>query len=403
MHTMLRSDWHGQDLHDDGKSRRILSINMQSIYYSPVLLLSFWSLAFSFSFYSPKKSVSYRACAKASFKPSISSTLSHQPSAAKCKLGALSLFLLFTLYSCDYILYCMLCVYSYMEIYNEVLRDLLDVDFQKIHSSSSCLKSLDTTGSSSSMLALNNGNHHHHHQTNGSSSSNGGGGGGRLRLKIREHPTKGVYVQHLNQTSVSDLATTMKYVSRGNQNRSTASTHIHVASSRSHSIFTMTLTQAKVENDIPVEIVSKLNLVDLAGSERASADIVYNKKQLKEGANINKSLVSLGNVISILAERSLSASAAVSLSSSTSHVPHFAATTTTTGLNSTHSSQSNELASSGLATTLHNNNNNTTSTTNNNASVSAMGTFVPYRDSLLTHLLKDSLGGNSKTHMIAST
>ena len=45
------------------------------------------------------------------------------------------------------------------------------------------------------------------------------------------------------------------------------------------------------EYDIPVAIVSKLNFVDLVGSQRASTDIVYNKKQLKEAANINKSLV----------------------------------------------------------------------------------------------------------------
>jgi hypothetical protein len=51
---------------------------------------------------------------------------------------------------------------------------------------------------------------------------------------------------------------------------------------------------------MPIEIMSKLHLVDLAGSERAAVDSVYNKKQLKEGSNINKSLVSLGNVISIL-------------------------------------------------------------------------------------------------------
>ena len=61
-------------------------------------------------------------------------------------------------------------------------------------------------------------------------------------------------------------------------------------------------------------IVSKINLVDLVGSERASTDIVYNKKQLKEAANINKSLVSLGNVLSILAECSSSSSVIAAVS-----------------------------------------------------------------------------------------
>jgi hypothetical protein len=56
--------------------------------------------------------------------------------------------------------------------------------------------------------------------------------------------------------------------------------------------------QARIENEMPIEILSKFSLVDLAGSERAN--ITHNKKQLKEGSNINKSLVSLGNLISNL-------------------------------------------------------------------------------------------------------
>jgi hypothetical protein len=126
-----------------------------------------------------------------------------------------------------------------------------------------------------------------------------------------------------------------------------------------------------VENDIPVEIVSKLNLVDLAGSERASADTVYNKKQLKEGANINKSLVSLGNVISMLAERSTCSTA-----SGIHPGPTY--------------QQLNLTQSSANSVNVHHGGGG-----NSNG-------FVSYRDSLLTHLLKDSLGGNSKTHMIAS-
>ncbi len=183
-------------------------------------------------------------------------------------------------------------------------------------------------------------------------------------LKVREHPTKGVFVQNLNQYPVTDLQSLMAYLAKGNLNRSTASTHVHDKSSRSHAIFTITFIQAKVENEIPVEIMSKLHLVDLAGSERASPDFKYDKKQLKEGSNINKSLVSLGNVISILAENTKRAFSVNNLN--------------TMGLNSTFGSTAD-------------------STITEQKSL-----FVPYRDSMLTYLLKDSLGGNSQTHMIAS-
>ena len=214
-----------------------------------------------------------------------------------------------------------------MEIYNEKARDLLEFEnpSRSVSSSSTNLSS----------------------------------------LKVREHPTKGIFVQNLNQYPVTDLQNSMRYLIKGNQNRSTASTHVHDKSSRSHAIFTITFIQAKVENEIPVEIMSKLHLVDLAGSERAASDFNYNKKLLKEGSNINKSLVSLGNVISILAENTQRAHSISNLNLNTA------------GLNSTFNS------------------------------TTELGTepkplFVPYRDSMLTYLLKDSLGGNSQTHMIAS-
>lgn len=97
-------------------------------------------------------------------------------------------------------------------------------------------------------------------------------------------------------------------------------------------------------NDMPSETVSKINLVDLAGSERANATEATGER-LKEGGHINKSLVCLGSVISALAEHS------------------------------TQVFQKNGTKKK---------------------------TFIPYRDSTLTWLLKDSLGGNSKTIMIAA-
>lgn len=122
--------------------------------------------------------------------------------------------------------------------------------------------------------------------------------------------------------------------------RTTASTQMNDTSSRSHAIFTITFAKAGFIEDMPSETVSKIHLVDLAGSERCNATGATGQR-LKEGGHINKSLVTLGSVISALAEQSQS--------------------------------------------------------TNLKKSV-----YIPYRDSILTWLLKDSLGGNSKTIMIAA-
>ncbi|XP_039994875.1 uncharacterized protein kif16bb isoform X2 [Xiphias gladius] len=128
----------------------------------------------------------------------------------------------------------------------------------------------------------------------------------------------------------------------GNANRTTASTGMNDFSSRSHAILTISFTQAWFDAEMPRETLSKIHLVDLAGSERADATRTTGTR-LKEGANINKSLVTLGSVISALADLSV-------------------------GVQSTKKKQ----------------------------------IFIPYRDSVLTWLLKDSLGGNSMTTMIAT-
>ncbi|XP_042182182.1 stAR-related lipid transfer protein 9-like [Oncorhynchus tshawytscha] len=117
-------------------------------------------------------------------------------------------------------------------------------------------------------------------------------------LRVREHPEKGPYVQDLSQHVVSDYKQAVDLLEEGIANRITAATHIHDASSRSHAIFTIQYTQAILEDNLPSEIVSKINLVDLAGSERA--DPHYCRDRLTEGSNINKSLVTLGIVISAL-------------------------------------------------------------------------------------------------------
>ncbi|XP_074944367.1 kinesin-like protein KIF16B isoform X5 [Phalacrocorax aristotelis] len=163
-------------------------------------------------------------------------------------------------------------------------------------------------------------------------------------LRIREHPKEGPYVEDLSKHLVQNYTDVEELMGAGNINRTTAATGMNDVSSRSHAIFTINFTQAKFDSEMPCETVSKIHLVDLAGSERADATGATGVR-LKEGGNINKSLVTLGNVISALADLSQDATNPLSKKKQV---------------------------------------------------------FVPYRDSVLTWLLKDSLGGNSKTIMIAT-
>ncbi|KAM9294416.1 stAR-related lipid transfer protein 9 [Gastrophryne carolinensis] len=186
-------------------------------------------------------------------------------------------------------------------------------------------------------------------------------------LRVREHPEKGPYVQGLSRHLVTNYEQVVALLEEGIENRITAATHVHDASSRSHAIFTIQYTQAMLEDNLPSETASKINLVDLAGSERASPN--YCKDRLTEGSNINRSLVTLGIVISALAQNSQMNSSCQSINSISSD-----GDTSMQGSSPVGSSNSG----------------------------SKRQPFVPYRDSILTWLLKDSLGGNSKTIMIAT-
>ncbi|UXI17922.1 leptin receptor gene-related protein [Sarcoptes scabiei] len=173
---------------------------------------------------------------------------------------------------------------SYLEIYNEEIRDLLGNDIKK-------------------------------------------------KLELKEHPETGVYVGNLSMHIVNDVKACESIMEIGWKNRSVGATLMNADSSRSHSIFTIYVERMRID-DIESNNVKfgKLNLVDLAGSERQSKTGASGDR-LKEATKINLSLSALGNVISAL--------------------------------------------------------------------VDGKAKHIPFRDSKLTRLLQDSLGGNTKTLMVA--
>ena len=156
--------------------------------------------------------------------------------------------------------------------------------------------------------------------------------------ELKETPDRGVYVNGLTTFVVKSAEEMRKVLEVGKKNRSVGATLMNADSSRSHSIFTVTVETSRVRPGDPPGAephitVGKLNLVDLAGSERQSKTQASGDR-LKEATKINLSLSALGNVISAL--------------------------------------------------------------------VDGKSQHIPYRDSKLTRLLQDSLGGNTKTVMIAN-
>ena len=154
------------------------------------------------------------------------------------------------------------------------------------------------------------------------------------KCELKEDPQKGVFVKNLTDVVVETKADLQAMLDKGLTARTTAATLMNDNSSRSHSIFTI-VVEMSTKNEKGEEHIraGKLNLVDLAGSERQKKTGASGAL-LKEGAKINLSLSALGNVISALAENKHK--------------------------------------------------------------------HVPYRDSKLTRLLQDSLGGNTKTLMVAA-
>jgi len=126
-------------------------------------------------------------------------------------------------------------------------------------------------------------------------------------LRVREHPLLGPYVEDLSKLAVTSYEDIRMLIDEGNKARTVASTNMNETSSRSHAVFSIIFTQKRKDKltGLEAEKVSKISLVDLAGSERANATGAQGTR-LKEGANINKSLTTLGKVISALVESSSS-------------------------------------------------------------------------------------------------
>ncbi|EGF80113.1 hypothetical protein BATDEDRAFT_3237, partial [Batrachochytrium dendrobatidis JAM81] len=127
-------------------------------------------------------------------------------------------------------------------------------------------------------------------------------------LRIHEHRTKGIYVSPLKEEIVTTPKQLMKAIARGEANRSIGNTEYNNKSSRSHTIFTLTIESRKrsdsasstslpTSND-KLKKDDKCSLIDLAGSEKATSDT----ERRKEGSFINKSLLTLGNVIARITE-----------------------------------------------------------------------------------------------------
>ena len=169
----------------------------------------------------------------------------------------------------------------------------------------------------------------------------------KTNLDLRETPNKEVIVNNLTEIKINNHEEAMNLLLKGNESRIVASTKLNEKSSRSHSIFRLNVEITKkkeninnLEIDEKIILKSHINLIDLAGSENSNKTGCVGQR-LKEGSNINKSLLALSNVINKLSQ-------------------------------------------------------------NNGNNGNGQNVFVNYRDSKLTRLLQNSLGGNSKTTIICT-
>lgn len=177
-------------------------------------------------------------------------------------------------------------------------------------------------------------------------------------LKIHEHPKQGIYLSGSPgiRTPVASAQEALELIEKGNRIRAINSTHLNDKSSRSHTVITLEIITRNISESSSTSIneddatlrIGKINLVDLAGSERVKLSGASGQV-LEEAKQINKALMVLGDVLNALGKYHQEMSSNASSDIVTQPLP-----------------------------------------------------FVPYRNSKLTMLLKDSLGGNSKTMMLTT-
>ena len=128
----------------------------------------------------------------------------------------------------------------------------------------------------------------------------------KKNLEIRESAVKGIFVNNLSEITVTNVEKAMQLLNKGETNRIIAETKLNEKSSRSHTIFKINIEFfLKDKNNKEKKYNAQLNLVDLAGSENVSKAKCEGMR-IKEGGNINKSLLALSNVINKLSQNNKS-------------------------------------------------------------------------------------------------
>ena len=247
-------------------------------------------------------------------------------------------------------------------------------------------------------------------------------------LTIREDK-KEIYVQGLSEYNVKSVQDTMQLLKIAEENRAIRETNMNLFSSRSHSIFQIQCEHKKISIEDGCEITykAKFNLVDLAGSEKWNTKLYMRDEHIAEMTNINLSLHTLGKCISALAQSSIK--------QNRMNITGNMKESTTSGSNNTGGSGSGiinerldsrdwdarslgsldhsgstigsissirDITSTKQGRYSHSSSSNRGDTNTNNTTSNSNNTHIPFRESKLTRLLQDSLGGNAKTFLIAT-